>query len=379
MGRQKTDHITLAIAIGLFAPIGLGPFFAMSAPSGRSLPVVRLEILDGIDRSYSGRYANDPRFEKLIGRLSDLRDRAIETTRQKTGIHFEDTQGFVIRLFDADRPHFGASIRTVRAQSGRLNLISLSAEQLVSNVMNIQASLAHEFIHGSMREMMGSERYYAMPRWIREGFAVWGAGQLHERCMNLVATAFIDNLDARGLACEVGHSNQPADEYLTDAILFEYINQNHGASAIKSLLAELLAGHDYTVAFENSTGLTWKELSWRRKLFTQMYLESVIFESGLVLFQDAMRLHEAGDFPGSIELLSRLVTGPYDSLLQPNAWYWIGRWRFEQRHYLLAAEAFSMVLDRFPENRGLQQPCRLWLSESLARLDSLDPSLLAGQ
>ncbi|HUU00249.1 MAG TPA: hypothetical protein VM425_02275 [Myxococcota bacterium] len=379
MRRRKTELLPLLIATGLFLPMGFGPFFVMSAPKSESLPIVRLKILEGIDRSYTGRYANDPRFDELIGALQDMRERAISATRQRTGILFENTQSFVIRLVDADRPHFGASIRTVRGQSGRVNLISLSSEQLVSGVMDIQASLAHEFIHGVMREMMGSERYYAMPRWIREGFAVWGAGQLRERCKNLVAASFLDNLDARALVCEVGRSRYPADEYLTDAMLFEYVSQNHGTNAIKSLLAELMAGHDYTSAFESATGLSWNELTLRRESFAQMYLESVIFESGLVLFQDAGRLHETGDTPGAIQLLTRLVSGPYDSLLQPNAWFWIGRWRFEQCSYALSAEAFTSVLNRFPDNLGLRQLSRLWLSECLARVDNHKPSMLADQ
>jgi tetratricopeptide (TPR) repeat protein len=243
--------------------------------------------------------------------------------------------------------------------------------------MDVHAALVHEFIHGAMREMMGAERYYALPKWIREGIAVWGAGQLRERCLNIIAGAFLQKQGSQELLCELKLPKNPVDTYLMDAMLFEMISQNQGEDAVRNLLAEIMTGNDYIRAFERMTGFDWQELSWRKERFASMYFEGVVFESGLGLFQQAERLNRRGDRPGAIKQLVALTEGPYDRLLQPNAWYWLGRWYYQGRQYSQAANAFATILEEFPEYSGLEDDSRRWLEKCYQQYEPRDMSLFA--
>ncbi|MBW1809124.1 MAG: tetratricopeptide repeat protein, partial [Deltaproteobacteria bacterium] len=362
MERRKTELLPMVIALVLFALLGPGPFFFLSGSQERPIDEVRLEILNGIDRSYSGRYQNDPRLEALFSKLEKTRDQAQAATAEKTGLLIGNSSDFVIRFKDTELfSDFGASIQPLRLADGQVNLVTLSSRHFILGIMDVQASLVHEFIHGAMREMMGAERYYALPKWIREGIAVWGAGQLRERCLNLIAGAFIKKQDPQKLLCEFKLPKNPVDNYLMDAMLFEFISQNQGDQAVRNLLAEIMTGNDYTQAFEQVTGFDWAELSWRKERFANMYFEGVVFESGLGLFQQAQRLNQRGDRSGAIEQLVALTEGPYDRLLQPNAWYWLGRWYFQGNQFRRAADAFATILEEFPEYSGLQNDSQRWL------------------
>ena len=377
MNNKKFELLPAVISIVLVGIVGLGPLMLVSS-SKISLEEARIRIVGELDRSYSGRYSADPRLQDMLNRLAELKQRSLIRVEQKTGFIVDDSDKFVIRFVDTgtgtDR---GASIRPVLLDGEKVNLIDLSADQFVLGVMDVHASLVHEFIHGVMRELMGNQRYYALDKRIREGIAIWGAGQLRERCNNIVAAAFYDGKDQKTLIRELGLVSSPLDDYLMDALLFEYVNMNHGHEAVKDLLSRIMAGQDYITSLETVTGFSFEQLSERHASFANMYLEGVIFESGLDIFTNARRRVTDGDIQGAITLLSDLAEGPFDTLLKPSAWYWLGRLYFEQGDFGEASEAFAIILECFPFHRGLCDSSRLWLAEAGSYLDNRERELLA--
>ncbi len=355
---RKNELLPSVIGLGLVFGLGLGMEGLLGATGREWYPVVRVQLRDGVDWSYRGEYRGDSRFESLLAGLPAMRRQALVAARERTGLDLDDPEGFAVRFRDTS--DYGASSRPVRAAGGDLFLVSLSAEQAMLGVMDIRASLVHEFIHCLMRRRMGERDYRALPAWIREGIAVWGAGQLRERSRNLVAGAFLEQRDPDSL-------REHADRYLIDALTFEWIAQVHGEAAVRELVADLVVGTDPRRAFERATGFDWKEIrKWRRR-FTRSYLEDVVEGSGLREFENARLAHANGDRPAAVAWLWALVQERPDSLLLPNAWYWIGRYSEEAGQYELAAGAFATVLDRFPHHLGLQEDSRLRLARTRER------------
>jgi hypothetical protein len=130
MERRKTELAPMGIALILFALLGPGPFFFLSGSPERSIDEARLEILNGIDQSYSGRYVNDPRFEAMFSKLEETRSQAEVTTAEKTGLLIGNSSNFVIRFKDTELfSNFGASIQPTRLAGDQVNLVTLSSRQ----------------------------------------------------------------------------------------------------------------------------------------------------------------------------------------------------------------------------------------------------------
>jgi tetratricopeptide (TPR) repeat protein len=368
--RLKNELFAPAVGLSLVLSFGLVMDGFFSESDRKSYPVVHLDIQDGVDRSYRGAYAQDSRFRSLVHNLAPLRLRTLRQAQDRIGLVCYEPERFVVRFKDYPRcSHFGASSRPVRAEVGDVHLVTLSAEQSVVGVMNVHDSLVHEFIHCVMREKMGDRAYLSVPRWIREGIAVWGAGQLRELSRNVIADAFLANRDVLSVQREFERLLHKRGNYLMHALLFEYIQVNHGEDAVRFLISEIVAGADFIVAFERATGLMWHQLMWRRDQFARMHFEGILMASGLREFQAAQRLHRLGSSATALERLYSLVQSRPDSLLTPKAWYWIGKWEAEQQQYDQAAEAFATVVYLFSDHLGLQDDSRYRLAECYSRMN----------
>jgi tetratricopeptide (TPR) repeat protein len=374
--RFKNELFAPAVGLSLVLAFGLVMDGFFSESDRQSYPVVHLDIEDGVDRSYRGTYARDPRFRPLVRNLAPLRVRALREAQERIGLTCYEPERFVVRFKDYPRTsHFGASSRPVRAETGDVHLVTLSAEQFVVGVMNVHDSLVHEFIHCVMREKMGDRAYLSLERWIREGIAVWGADQLRELSRNVIADAFLANRDVLSVQREFERLLDKRGNYLMDALLFEYIQVNHGEDAVRFLISEIVAGVDFIQAFERATGLDWHQLMFHRDQFARMHFEVILVASGLQEFQAAQRLHRLGNGAAAIERLYALVQKRPDSLLTPKAWYWIGKWEAEQQQYDLAAEAFATVVYLFSDHLGLQDDSRYRLAECYSRMSRYTEAL----
>jgi len=359
-----------AVGLSLVLAFGLVMDGFFSESDRKFYPVVHLDIEAGVDQSYRGAHSHDPRLQSLVRNLALLRVRALRAAQDRTGLACYEPERFVIRLKDYPRcSHFGASSRPVRAEAGDVHLVTLSAEQSVVGVMNVHDSLVHEFIHCVMRDKMGDRSYLSVPRWIREGIAVWGAGQLRELSRNVIADAFLADRDVLSVKREFERLLDKRGNYLMDALLFEYIQVNHGEDAVRFLISEIVAGVDFIKAFERATGLAWHELMFRRDQFARMHFEGILVASGLGEFRAAQRLHRLGSREAAIDRLYSLVQKRPDSLLTPKAWYRIGKWEAEQRQYEQAAEAFATVVYFFSDHLGLQDDSRYRLAECYSRMN----------
>ena len=318
------------MGLGLILVLGtaLGVFYFEPATS--HLQYVELKVRDGVDRSYRGRFARDRRILALTRKLPAMRTRAIEKARKKTGMEINNHRKIVVTFRDAGAfSGFGASSKLVRSGAGEVHLVTLSTEQILLGVMDVEKSLVHECIHCIMRELMGDPYYRSLPRRIREGVAVWGASQIQERAREVVARTFLEHRDPREVLASIGDLDDPPDYYLMVALAFEYIAQYEGEDAVRDIIGEIVDGQDPIKAFEEATRLPMALVEQRSRIYTRMFFEHLLLENGLYEFQEAQRLYDEGNIADAIEMLMVLAVYRSDALLHANAWYWTGRWSFE--------------------------------------------------
>jgi len=371
---QRSEMPPLAIALGLVLLLGSGLDRLLAGSERSSYPVVGLDVVDGVDRAYRGRYDQDPRFYELLDRMPAMRSQALATACRATGLRpVQADDAYVVRFKETyPGASFGASSQPVRSEQGVRVLVTVSARQFVLGVIDREATLAHEFIHGLMREHMGSGAYRALPVWLREGIAVWGSGQLAERCRNAIAAAFLQRRDPRAVVEAFAAPTGPADSYLRDALLFEYISRTYGAGAVRALVARLLAGDDPRRAFSRISGTSWYALRGRSERFVRDYVQQLVADSGLAALQAARRLYTLGERERALRLLEWAVVAHAGSILEAQGWYWIGRWRSELGRPLAAANAFVTVLRRFPGHLGLCNDSRRRLADCALQLTAAE-------
>lgn len=372
----RAEILSPAFGLTLLFLIGISLDCTLTSSGRQAYPVVSLEIEDGVDRGYAGKYAQDLVFETRLQEIAPMRELALRRAMQKTGLKLENNDAFVVGFKDKSlQSEFGASSRMVRTEVGDVHLVTVSTDQLMLGVMDIRASLVHEFIHCLMRERMGNRRYRALPAWVREGIAVWGAGQLDERSRNVVANAILNRLDLKSLISRINEMFSQRDPYLMDALTFEWVDRSYGESAVRVLIADIVVGEDPIDAIEGVTGFDWSELVYQRDLFAGRYFEGVLSESGLFEFTRARRYAGAGDLYSGVSIMQTVIDQHPDSLLVPNAWYWVGRWNQELECHRLAAEAFGNLLDGAQSNLGLLDDARLRLADSLGKLGDHEKAL----
>ncbi len=68
---RKTELLPLVISLTLIFIIGTGMDWLMASSGREYFPVVSLDIQDGIDRSYSGKYAREDDFSSLVKKIGE--------------------------------------------------------------------------------------------------------------------------------------------------------------------------------------------------------------------------------------------------------------------------------------------------------------------
>ena len=361
---SKIKLLPLLLSLGMVV-LFLGAMNCLLVSNPRyGFPVVHLELKQGVEQSYAGRYKKDPSFLSVFTKLPGMRQRALEKAQEKTGLIIADLDSYVIRFKDLSNfSPVGASSRSVRSKGGDMFLVTLSTTQLALGEIEVESVLVHEFIHGVMRERMGIGAYLSLPQWIREGIAVWGAGQIKERINNLIFLSLTKGIDFSIVIRDLKALHKRLDEYLMDALLFEYLSWAHGKGAVRNMLAQIVSGREPYSVFEEITGHNWSKLKAQYYAYAHWYLRRMAFVCGLDTFVQSKQLANLGDRPSAIEGLFSLLNNTSDPLLHSHAWYWIGRWSYEEQQYQQAMDAFWMVLKDLPDNKGLQQSSRYFLAK----------------
>jgi len=207
------------------------------------------EIEGGIVREYSGKYESDPRFARVREAIPALREAALKEIEARIGREVPRT--FLIRFQDAGPDHSGlfASTRLEVVGGEPRQMLVLYTEYLVLDAIDLPRTLAHELYHCVQRDALG-ENHYRVPKWVREGTALYVAGQAESRMRLLAAeqgrkTTGGDPLDrlVNGLG-----GRHALEDYAEDVAAFLAVEERHGKRKTSALLRRLLETKDVEAA-----------------------------------------------------------------------------------------------------------------------------------
>jgi hypothetical protein len=307
-----------------------------------------LVIRNGIDVSYAGKHRDHQQIRQLFEDFPGIRRNVYHKIRRRTGLWPKDGSVIVVRLEDREWRHGKAlawmSPRTLNRRDGVL--INYYTDGYLAMPGAVKDVLAHETIHAIMYQLMGARRFFSLPIWVREGSAGWGAGEVPMRLRGSVchlkrsADEILDGLERR----EYEATFHQGQDYLEDALAFDYVARVQGMDKVRELYTHIAAGVNPELAFEKVTGLPWGEVKIRMDEFARRVIaevdctKKVQWSTGIKSLLRNERYIEARD------QLQAFVEQYPQSPKAPLALLWLGRCQLALRSLPKALDAFENVL-----------------------------------
>ena len=306
-----------------------------------------LLLFAAVAAAYEGKYRDDPRLVRIREELPARRDAAVRWLEKTLGVEMPAVE---VRLEDAGRDRSGAWAEA-RTEKGR-QVLALKTEYLVLGAHDLDRTLRHELFHCLHRTRLGAKDYARLPEWVREGAAVYVAGQGEERARILAAFAGrdprIDDPLARlvdGLAGQHGFL-----DYYEDVAAFEAVEERHGRDGVRRLLTQLLETADVARAVRAALGESMADFERAAAARARRVLEPLLLEGRASIL--AARRHVEADEPAAAlkALEPRGVYVPAAAYYRAVALGRVGRHadalRHLRAHFLDRHRATTTLLDR---------------------------------
>ncbi len=174
--------------------------------------------------------------------------------------------------------HLGVNsggLNEVASTSGAGNNISIDfqLELFLDGAANVETTGCHEIVHAYFRRYMNSARYSDLPKWAREGMAVYLSDQTQEKLQQFFS-AKLENFVDYSRALNGLEGPHTLNDYLEDALAFESMNQlaPEGDGAQK-VLEKVLVGVSIEQAIESTLHLSFDEFKIKATEYSRARLE----------------------------------------------------------------------------------------------------------
>lgn len=242
---------------------------------------------------YAGKYEADPRLQAKAAEVERLIPVAVANARKRLGLEQATDPAFFVRFRDAGRSKNNNQMESREELLGGkvVQVLTIHTEYLLLGMYDLERTLTHEALHCWQRERL-DEDYYEIPSWVREGLAVWTAGQGPER-LGLIFNAeavsptgdpgakLVNGLEgAHGLA-----------DYAEDYLAFAFLEETRGLAEVQKLARRLFESSDYRAAFAAAAGTGFEPFLENARAWTRRRIDAGL--AGRDRYLEARRLYDA--------------------------------------------------------------------------------------
>ena len=203
-----------------------------------------------------------PEVTKSIEKLDAIRNDAFEQAKRQLSATLPAKFQIILDAVDAADPdpakftrHSGVSADTSSRAEGIVR-IRYYVEYFRNGLGTPESTLRHEMVHAVMRLALGNEKYRTVPKWFREGTAVFIAGQMDEKFNTGVMqpeTARQPGKMVDGLEDD----DHGLDDYWEDAMAIVFLSERPMRSPISEVLTGMREGKDFKDAIAAVAGGTY--------------------------------------------------------------------------------------------------------------------------
>lgn len=326
---------------------------------------------DGIVLGYAGKYVDDVRLARAQKALPGYVRDSFNTLRQTLGVDLAGKAPVLFEFKDKgfDRDTERAVTTTIAIDYKPVTLMTFYTEYVVVSDSDFRSRVTHELKHAAFRGVMG-QSYLNLPKWVREGLAVYGARQTDDRVCAVLGGRVFSGKDPRGVLDGIDDADHTSDDYVEDALAFAWLEKRK-TGAVAAFCKRLLAGEAFDKLFAELAGMAFEPALEAAAKAIAADIEARLgkAEKELVSLQDEQlaatsRKQDAkwAKDTGIARFSAWLEANP-GHVLEPNARYRLGRACISAQDYAQGRKWLELV--RADEDRcTLTDDAQYWIARS---------------
>lgn len=276
------------------------------------------------------------------------------------GPDYSDQTGIRLLFTDEKNEEYGKDCdsHSIVVTKENTQIIVFFVEHYFAGEYSLQKKITHELVHAVMRKKLNEEKYSALPKWFREGAALYIAGQGDDR-IKFLCSVYVYNLPAmvKGLSKTTGGFGEYAEFYLA----FKYIESKFGAESIGKFINSVIKSEgDYKSALKDVCGLEWTEFEKQAEKYSRAEIKDITGKE-LPKWEKAYELFSKGKFDKAGDKFKDLMDKFPRSWIYGKAMYYYGRCLQEQLMFDEAAVVYADLIELYPQTTGLIDDARLAL------------------
>jgi len=220
---------------------------------------------NGIVAGYAGKYVDDVRFRAALAAVPGHVAAGYAGIEKRLGVDLRGKLDLLLRFEDAGEREVDRGSTSTIARRGRpAEEILFRTEYVVLSPTDFRSRIRHEMKHAGFRQIMG-QGYLGLPRWVKEGLAVYAAEQLPPREAAILGNAVFSGRDPLKLVKAIADPDFGHDDYLAATLAFEWLESRKRGN-VKRFTKQLLEGEDHREAFADLSGLPpEKAMEWAKE------------------------------------------------------------------------------------------------------------------
>lgn len=249
-------------------------------------------------RPYAGKYAEDPRCADFVSGLPAQMNASARAMSARLGLPEADASAVVLEL--VDRP-LGPQKDVVlggtstRAWNGRtVQWITLNPESHFASAADFDEELDHEMTHALLRGALGDAKHRLLPKWAREGLAVWAAGQGPARVAFWLTIHWDKPDPAAEMLNGLETEKHSLGDYPEDFLAIDAIEARKGAEGVREFVRTLATGTPCRDAAAAVWGTTWEEFEKAARAHSEAAIRKAFGAEELRCFRAGIELLRAG-------------------------------------------------------------------------------------
>ena len=200
-----------------------------------------------------------PEIRKEIEKLDAIRNDAFDFAKKQVAAKLPGEFQVILEAVDGADPdpakftrHSGMTAETSSRDHPKVK-IRFYVEYFANGLGSPESTLRHEMVHAVMRLDLGNEKYGKLPKWFREGVAVFIAGQMQEKLSHGLMQPSVAK-DPETLLDGLEDADHNLGDYWEDAMAIVSLSSLPMRGPLWKVIDHVRDGKDYKLAIEMVTG-----------------------------------------------------------------------------------------------------------------------------
>ncbi len=333
--------------------------------------------------AYTGKYENDIRFQAVLEELPKRLDESFALLKARTGLDLAPHTHILFVFEDAHRDPKGGLIavtRVIGMDNKPTTVVRFYSEHVVAEPETYTTTLTHEIKHAGFIGLMGHP-YDSLPKWVREGLAVYASDEHIMRLHRVLLNQIIAGKDPMEVLDGIDDPIHDLVDYLEDGLAFEWLEHLQEGN-VKRFCGHLMLGEAYRVAMAEVSGMPYSEALAAINVYCKRRVEGALgagYTEWIPLRNSCIRALNNGpnatkqwlESGGRQEMETWLNTHP-GHLIEPFARFCLARSLITAGEYGDGRALLQKILKEDSRRSSLEDDAMLWLSISYQKEGDLE-------